>query len=398
MLFARCTGHRESNPGPGAYETRGKNTGPQYTLKSRHPTADRPTTAPYRALPTTVGEGPKYSLHSRANERGIADTPGPNYVPPPLGSDAKKSTMSYRHGEARDSRIDNPGPGAYNVQPKFANEAQKSTLHQRTKTNEIGTASPGPGAYMPDYNATKRRAPSATMHIRPNSRSNDVTPGPSDYDVKRSLGGTAPTFHSRPRDTQAYVTPGPGAYSPNDASKKSAPKYTMKGRHESSNRPITAPYRSLPTTVGAGPKISLASRHTKNDVTDTPGPNYVPPPLGSDAKKSTMSYRHGEFRDSRIDNPGPGAYNVQPKFANEARKSTLHQRTRTNDANTISPGPGAYMPNMDATRRRAPSATMHVRTKLPGPEETPGYYYNGSSLRGPKFTIGRRETLDLVAI
>ncbi|KAK8881496.1 Outer dense fiber protein 3-like protein 2 [Tritrichomonas musculus] len=398
MLFARCTGYRDSGPGPGAYETRTRNSGPQWTIKGRYSSSDRSIAAPYRSIPTTVGEGPKYSLHSRSGTREVQATPGPNYVPAPLGSDAKKTTMSYRHGEVKDSRIDNPGPGAYDIQSKFANDAPKSTLHSRTKTNDLGSSSPGPGAYMPNYQATKKRSPSASMHVRPSTAATEVTPGPSDYEVRRSLGGTSPSFHSRPRDSQAYVTPGPGAYSPTDSNMKSSPRYSMKGRHNSVERPLSAPYRSLPTTVGQGPKISLGSRHSVRSSVDTPGPSYIPPPLGTDSKKVSMSYRHGQARDSRIDNPGPGAYDIQPKFANDAPKSTLHSRTRLNDVGTSSPGPGAYMPKDDAIRRRAPSASMHVRTRIPGPEQTPGYYYNGSTLQGPRFTIGRREELELVVI
>ena len=384
-------------PGPGAYDTRGENDGPKFTIKGRHSSPERPITAPYRSIPTTVGEGPKYSLASRTGTQTVQDTPGPSYVPPPLGHDAKKSSMSPRHSHDIDPYRDNPGPGAYNVQPKFANDAPKSTMHQRTKMIEPGTASPGPGAYMPNYNATRKGAQASTMHIRPQTGAQEVTPGPSDYEVKRSLGGTSPTLHMRVSYSNAHATPGPGAYSPENYRNK-GPSFTMKGRHDSPQRTDSAPYRSLPSTVGQGPKISLSSRHTQRGIGDSPGPNYVPPPLGSDARKMSMSYRHLNDRDPYRDNPGPGAYNVQPKFANDAPKATMHQRTRLNEPGSASPGPGAYKPDYNATKRRAPAASMHVRTKLPGPEQTPGYYYKGSTLGGPRFTIGRREELDLCPI
>lgn len=397
MLFARRTGYRDSGPGPGAYETRGRNSGPQWTIKGRYSFTSHPTNAPYRSIPTTVGEGPKYSIYSRTKSRDIQASPGPNYVPAPLGSDAKKITMTYRHGEAKDSRIDNPGPGSYNTQPKFAEDAPKPTLHSRTKVIEVGSSSPGPAAYKPDYSATQDRAPSVSMHIRPQGKSKEVTPGPSDYEVVRSLGGTSPTFHTKPQDSQSYVTPGPGAYSPTN-NMNSAPQFSIKGRHESVNRPDSAPYRSLPTTIGEGPKISLGSRHSLRSSVDTPGPSYLPPPLGTDSKKISISYRHGQDIDSRKDNPGPGAYNVQPTFANDAPKATLHSRTHLIEVGASSPGPAAYLPKDDITHKRAPSASIHIRTKVPGPEVTPGYYYNGSTLQGPKFTIGLREQLDLVAV
>ena len=55
MLFARCTGYRDSGPGPGAYETRTRNSGPQWTIKGRYSSSDRSIAAPYRSIPTTVG-------------------------------------------------------------------------------------------------------------------------------------------------------------------------------------------------------------------------------------------------------------------------------------------------------------------------------------------------------
>jgi hypothetical protein len=163
-------------------------------------------------------------------------------------------------------------------------------------------------------------------------------------------------------------------------------------------RPTTAPYRTLPSSVGEGPKISLASRHKTRDAENTPGPGYVPPALGSDAQKSALASRHSEGRDSRLDNPGPGAYTIAPKFANDANKYTLHQRTGTRSDETASPGPGAYAPNMDAVKPRAPSATLHIRPQNPRRDETPGYVDLGSTLTHGGRTIGLREYLDLIPV
>ena len=193
-----------------------------------------------------------------------------------------------------------------------------------------------------------------------------------------------------------FCSSGPGAYE--TRGRNNGPQFTIKGRYSTTELHFDAPYRTLPTTVGRGPKISLGSRHSQRSSYATPGPSYVPPPLGADSKKVSMSHRHGQVRDSRADNPGPGAYDIQPRFANDAPKSTLHSRTKLNDSGSISPGPAAYLPKDDATRKRAPSASIHVRTRTRGPEATPIYYYNGSTLKGPRFTIGRREELDLIMI
>jgi hypothetical protein len=178
MLLARVTGNRGGSPGPGAYSIRTAiGDAPKYTLKSRHSVAERPTTAPYRALPSAVGEGPKASLASRHRGRAAESTPGPSYVPPAFGASAQRSALASRHGPGRDPRRDDPGPGAYTVRPLFANEASKFTLHQRTGRRADEPVSPGPAAYSPTVDAARPRAPAAAMHIRPQARGADATPG-----------------------------------------------------------------------------------------------------------------------------------------------------------------------------------------------------------------------------
>jgi hypothetical protein len=86
----------------------------------------------------------------------------------------------------------------------------------------------------------------------------------------------------------------------------------------------------------------VSSRHKTRDGDNIGGPSYVPPRLGSDAQKSALASRHVPTPDSQRDNPGPGAYNIEPKFANKANKYTLHQRTAGGGPDTISPGPAAY--------------------------------------------------------
>ena len=398
-LVARVTSNQGSNPGPGAYDVSGSiGKGPKFTMKSRHESSVRPITAPYRLLPSTVGQGPKISLASRYEVRFHEDVPGPDYIPPALGSDGKKIAMSYRHNEVKDSRSDNPGPGAYAIEPKFAKDAQKFTLKGRIEDKGQESSSPGPGAYLPDFNAVKRRSPSPTMHIRPKEHSQEVSPGPADYPVNRELGGKSSTFHIRPQTSTSYTTPGPGEYEPTNKNLKAAPAFTMKSRHETNSRPISAPYHVLPSTVGDGPKIHLASRHNTESSENYPGPGYIPPALGSNSKKFTMGLRHTEGRDSRTDNPGPGAYNIEPKFAKDALKFSLHGRTGDRSTETVSPGPGAYKPNFDAVKSKPPTSSLHIRPKERTVEQTPGYVDLGTTLTGPKFTIGAREKVPVVPI
>jgi hypothetical protein len=177
-----------------------------------------------------------------------------------------------------------------------------------------------------------------------------------------------------------------------------APKYTPKSRHPVPERPTGGPYRALLSLVGEGPKISLASPHKERGAESTPGPAYIPPALGLDAQKSAWASRHAQGPDSRLENPGPCAYNITPKFVNEANRYILHQRTRTRSDETPSPGPGVYAPNMDAVKRRVPSATVHIRPQNPQKEGAPGYVNCPSTSRHGGITIGLKEYLDLIPV
>jgi hypothetical protein len=54
---------------------------------------------------------------------------------------------------------------------------------------------------------------------------------------------------------------------------------------------------------------------------------------------------------------------------------------------------------MDAVKPRAPSSTLHIRTEIKGPEQTPGYVDLGSTLnQGAHIKIGNRENLDLIPV
>lgn len=355
---------------------------------------------PYRVLPDSFGSGPSITMKSRHETKTFSDTPGPSYVPPAMGTDSKKISMGVRTS-IRTTADDTPGPGAYNISPKFANDAKKFSMRGRTRNlNEGESISPGPGAYAPNYDATRKRAPTASMHSRPETRSIEVTPGPGEYSISREMGGRAASFHGRPQERNIETTPGPGAYNVGSSmDRRGTPGFTMKSRHETTQQVTAAPYRDLPSTIGQGPKISMYSRHETRRVSDTPGPSYVPPAMGTDSKKISMGIRTNTSHDSRAETPGPGAYNIRPQFATDAKKFSMRSRTKNlNEGESASPGPGAYAPNYDATRKRAPTATMHVRTKMHQPEETPGYVALPSTLGGPKFSIGQRETLDLVPV
>ncbi|OHT04919.1 hypothetical protein TRFO_27477 [Tritrichomonas foetus] len=394
-LMCRMTGGgMRNNPGPADYNIRSKmGEAPKYTIKDRFDIPERPNTAGYLNFPSTVGEGHKFSLSGRHKELDSFRTPGPEYVPPKFGSDAKKSTLHIKDNGVQDDRIHYPGPGAYDHTPRIGNDSLKYSLRSRMNQNEP-SLSPGPAAYNPNFKATRKASPAATMHIRPNELSKESTPGPGQYEVNRNMGGHRASMHVRPRGLSVDSNPGPGAYTPRD-NKRTNPRFTIKGRHEEVDHSLNVGYLNIGTRIGEGPKASLSGRHRELHQTPTPGPTYVPPGIGSDARKNSMHVRTQEIPDDRIRNPGPGAYDSSPRFGHDSLKYSLRGRT-AKDYGDVSPGPAAYTPNFRATRKTSPAASMHIRPKEPERQQTPGYLKLPSTFSGPRYTIGNRETLDMM--
>jgi hypothetical protein len=119
-------------------------------------------------------------------------------------------------------------------------------------------------------------------------KSQEVTSGQSVYVIDRRLEGTSPPFHIRPEERGSENLPKPDADDPiNPAG--TGPTFTFKGRPKTTEHPNTAPYRQRPTTAGESHNDSLESYHPVKDPIQSPGPNYIPPPLGTDANKYSMA-------------------------------------------------------------------------------------------------------------
>ena len=340
-LFARVIS-RSVTPGPGSYNPTmfGKPSSPRFTLKSRQERRVEVLDVPYRKIPSSIGDVPRISLGSRHPTKPLESTPGPEYIPPTIGHDAKKSSFGKRVDRSRDPRADIPGPGTYDIGTTISKDSLKFSLYGRPN----------------DYFVSKSDTPGP-----------EYIPPIIGHDAKKSSFGKRV---DRSPDNRADI-PGPGTYDIGTTISKDSLKFSLYGR----------------------PNDYFVSK------SDTPGPEYIPPTIGHDAKKSSLSSRQAGARDTRIDYPGPDRYNVRTPFAKGARSASLH--SRPNDMFAVrssGPGPAAYYPDYSLTRPSSPSPTMHIRTKVAEPQETAGYLDIGSTLGGPKFTIGRRENLDLVEI
>jgi hypothetical protein len=185
---------QDETPGPSDYHPSDLDSGPSFTIKTKHEITEHPNTAPYRELPSHVGEGPKISLSSRHAEPRGPVSPGPSYIPPNLGEDSQRSAIGIRGRDAPNPHIHEPSPADYTINPRFAREAPAFTLKSRTGKDKLNQ-NPGPGKYDPNWLPT--RPATAAAAIRPRLRDAKPETRPGYVKLPSTLGGPYYTVKGR---------------------------------------------------------------------------------------------------------------------------------------------------------------------------------------------------------
>lgn len=384
---------RDQTPGPGTYMPPSDfGRAPQWTIKHKYPSKINCNRAGYEMLPSSVGNGPKWSLSSRPKDRAVVATPGPNYMPPKLGSDAPASALHQRPVD-KTAVPDGPGAGKYNTRPD--NGGHKYTMKARKWADDEGKADgPGAGKYLPDYEKTMRTGPKTGIGIKPKERKVQPTPGPGQYEINRDPPQHPASFHIRQKDLKKDNFPGPGKYRTERNLGDDVPKYSLRSRIDVKQEVIRAPYQKLPECFGDAPKWSLSIRPKDRSIEVTPGPNYVPPKLGSDAPASALHQKPLD-KTAVPDGPGAGKYDTRPDMGGP--KFTLKARQFPPDQGKVDgPGGGKYYPDyakvLPGGGKRTILEKFPEKKRQPGP----GYVDLGTTLKGPKYTIGRREPLGVL--
>jgi hypothetical protein len=206
-------------------------------------------------------------------------------------------------------------------------------------------------------------------------------------------------FHGYPKLLKnSDSVPGPKYDVPTTVG-KDARSFSIRARIEPSVKNLpTAPYQAIPSRVGDAPKWSFGGRTSLKPLAPTPGPAYLPPAFGKDAPASSFHGKIGPIKkkgDGDAAGPGPGQYPVGSDIG-QGRKWTVKARNfPPGEAGfPAGPGPGRYLPNfMDRPGMRS----IHGRIPDPKDKEQKAPYVDiGSTVGdGPKWTIGRKETLAL---
>ena len=393
------TTKNNKSPGPQDYQPPAEfgNACPKYTISSKTETKrdDQPTPE-LQNLPSTIGDGPKYSLHGRPKEPKQQPTPGPDYLPPAFGSESKKSSF-HGYVKQRGKGGDSPGPGQYAV-PSTIGEGKKFSMKGRVFPPEEGIiTSPGPSQYDPNYTATMPSIRQNAIRGRPAERAaKDTGPGPGEYVIPSTLKKNAPCFHARTPESRTFSGPGPAAYETQTQIGADSRKYSMRSRIDTKKNTLDIPYNDVPSTFGSGPKATLHGRTESRKVETTPGPNYMPPSFGSDTRKYSFGNRRDiSKRATSALTPGPGEYQI-PSYMGQGKKFSLKGREKMPESKDQNPGPANYTPEYDkllAGRKTEIGRRFHEKKQQPMGK----YYMLPEPDRGPAYTIGRRDNLDVQA-
>lgn len=191
-------------------------------------------------------------------------------------------------------------------------------------------------------------------------------------------------------------TPGPSSADYVDRDRFcSGPKYSIRPRCTLTTEHLDGALVNLPTCIGKGPKIALSSRHPPTNTFVPPGPNYVRPAFGKDARKT--GFPKARAKDRRLKTPGPADYHINPKsvrsFATESPRTAVREGgPRVLWGTVFSPGPARYNPRHMKIRESAPQYTIAHKYKERAKDRTGEYIAQRSSLdsHGSTFSHGGR--------
>jgi hypothetical protein len=168
-------------PGPGSYtvQLRPSTSSSSFGIGNRTELKNTLECNTSYELPTSIGEGPKISLHPRLKERKSYSGPGPGAYNPELPGKIPSFVFGSSKGQLFDTKVRSPGP-IYNIEKKL-----EVPTHSFTWSRRDGTVD------------------------------KEKTPGPGTYETKSSLNESLITLKSKLKDyslKNSFEMPGPGTY------------------------------------------------------------------------------------------------------------------------------------------------------------------------------------------
>jgi hypothetical protein len=210
-----------------------------------------------------------------------------------------------------------------------------------------------------------------------------------------------------------WASPGPAHYHIKRRFKKNCPPIIMRSRHEERLERLDPSYVYLKGHTGRVPKVHL---HYRADVAEKffpPGPNYMPPPFGSDGHrigfpraKTTAVPRPSTARPlsaqtpigicrhpEETPGPGPGTYSTRlHDFEDEKRGQSIIGVHDFDYDKIHTPGPAAYRPRYEKILPQSPRYTIKHMPKKKPPKATAEYRQMKSTLAGYRYSMKARPT------
>ena len=273
MTFATFQrGHRPDTPGPAAYSIPSSlGQGPKYTLKGRIKQKDPDPEPSIYKHPSTLSKKSSTFGH-RAPEPKKEKNPGPSYVPPPIGSDARKSTFRIKHYEPLNT---NPSPADYTISRDLTKMPQ--SIGEGPRIDEINyniIVSPDRYTLPSDFNGNGKITLGPSIPLPEPERNG---PGPAKYIAETTIGKDTPLYsisHFHERNIEA--TPGPADYQrirPLPSESKLACKFKWRTKLPQPDK-CDYPYHAYPGTITPR-KISHGIRPETSYDNHLPGCNFV---------------------------------------------------------------------------------------------------------------------------
>lgn len=394
MTFdAFCKGRKDPPPpDPGKYDipsTIGK--GPKFTLHQRHKQFDVEYAPKYNQLPSTLSKKGSTIGPLTSRTRKTDDVPGPSLYTTTIGT-GRKSSMHVKHFEEKN---ENPGPGSYNIPSSFDGPAYSCRTGKRN-TYIVDNVPVPPGTYDIPSDISKRRPMTISSREREHFKKK-AHPGPI-YNVQKPTGSESrkTAFPKGPREPPIPITPGPADYQQITSVGGKSIGTKMRSRTPMNKQERNRmPYYDIGTTINTK-SVTIGSRPATSYETMSPGPGYdigtlmVP-------KNKTIGERH-VVHDPMDDNPAPGSYWIgeQPKkpppiigFPGPDDRCVINIKKEKQK-----PGPGYYdaqPTDMFISTSRRGRSIAHKKDEDYMPDTAAPYHSCTSTLGGPMYTIGLRD-------
>lgn len=352
------------NPGPGAYDTRDKDT------------------------------GPKWGFGSETKDKSFrAENPGPGTYELPGTLSKTAFSIGGRNLEAQ--KDVNPGPGAY-AQDLKANSPMWSMGKQpRTDMSKTSDA-PGPGTYTIEHIHQHLQSPVMGTSSRPLLNDINTSPGPGTYEVpNRAIEGPQFTIKGKEQKIIKDQMPGPGYYNQDINIKDKSPSFSIGTSLKTANGKVSEnPGPGSYDTRGKelGPKWGFGSQKRGEELRiAAPGPGAYESPGFLSKGGFSLTGRKKEKDPENF--PGPGSYENKPRA--KSPSWSMGKQSRSIKLLTLSPGPGTYSLQNPYTHIISPVIGTSQRQFLNSTQKNlgpgPGAYDSKSVAGGPKYTIKGRE-------